>query len=157
MDIPKTNNTDLPDIGWLLLELKEIHSALKLIYQHGHSDLMEVEFYVIDKALETVIDKVEHVSNGRTVVLTHDTYDKIDLSINSVTPIFVHYWSERRNESFENYFYRNLNPDVAGIGFLEQIAELLRISAERPLKIYATKQEQEIAYFTVIKKYIESQ
>ena len=157
MSITKPNDTELPDIRWLLVELKEIHKSLRLIYQHGRSDLLQTEFYIIDKALETVVDKIEHVSNGRTVIVTHDIHDRIDLSINSITPIFLHFWSERRDESFENYFYRNLNPDVAPVGFLEQVDALLQLSVKRPINIFSLNNPQELAFFKVIKHYIESQ
>lgn len=152
----KVNKTELTDIKRLLKEIQILHKSVKHAV-YGNSDLINTQFYSINTNLEIAIGRIEHLSEGKGVLLTHDIHDNIDLSINSATPIFLNFWSTCHNLSFEHYFYKNLNPDNAPPGFLEQLDKLIQIAVERSIKVYAINNEQEINYFNVIKNYIEAQ
>ena len=83
---------------------------------------------------------------------------KADLVVMSETPIFEHYKESIGIKSFEEYFHKNLNPDVAPEGFLEQLSNLLEIAKERPLAINLPScSKHEVHVYNVIKAYIESQ
>lgn len=150
------NDTDLPDIGWLMFKLTQIHEDINLLYNFGHSDLKAEEFKVIDSALFKAIETIGNMGKQSKVIVTNDNEVHADLVCNGVTPIFVHYWSCPLDVDFKSYFYKNLNPDYAPVGFLEQLDGLLQLAKQRPLVIFARNDKQEMSYCATIKEYIEA-
>ena len=157
MNNHKETKPHLPDIGWLLFELNEIHQSMWLIHKHGESDLTSAQFQVINNALTEAAKQISTIGSKRKVFITHDKDVKPDLVCNGPTPIFLHFWSCPIGTKFEDYFYRNLNPDIAPIGFLEQLDKLLQLAAKKPLVIFTTCDDNELQYCDIIKQYIESQ
>ncbi len=144
------------DLDWVLNDLKEIQQNIKLLYDHQHSTLNHFQYEVVDKALFDSYEKISSIQKNKVLVLTQEI-DKqtADLVINSPTPIFLFYWTLTDGTSFSDYFYKNLNPDIAPCGFLEQLSKLITITKARPLTIYC-KTIQDLEYCDIIKKYIES-
>ena len=145
------------DVSWILNELKNIQQGLKLMYDHQHTTLTFDKYSFISTTLNHAYTILENMQHNEVILVKNEELGPrtSDLVSNSLTPIFLFYWTLTDGTTFKDYFHKNLNPDIAPCGFLEQLDELISISRKRPL-VLSYSNEQEKSYCDTIKEYIES-
>ena len=79
------------------------------------------------------------------------------LSIDVSTKIFKPFEDSNSEESFEEYFNRNLNPDLSAPGFLEELDKLIQLSRNHPICIGFNSNESELIQLRILKAYLHSQ
>lgn len=78
------------------------------------------------------------------------------ISVTESPEIFKPFEQLSSDESFEEYFNRNLNPDLSCTGFLEELDRLIQASRNQPIGI-GWNTEDELLKLKVLKIYLQSQ
>ena len=77
------------------------------------------------------------------------------LSVDVSTKIFKPFEDSNSDESFEEYFNRNLNPDLSVPGFLEELDRLIQACRNQPISIGYNGDEAELANLRLLKAYLQ--
>lgn len=139
------NNIYSDPINWISSQIKQLNKLVKIFYVDSTSNVSSDEYKKIRAALHTA----EHTIN--------EILPKCDISTHGCSSIFAPYAMEEKEKiSFEEYFNKNLNPDIALPGFLEELDELIQITKIRKVVISTNGTEIEMEQAKVLQDYLSS-
>ena len=127
----------------VLEQVKSLNKLVKILYKKNLLGIGEDSYEKVKKSLRTAEKTIKELSLEGDVST-------------SGSAIFSGYLKDVRVENFEDYFYKNLNPDVAVFGFLEELDKLIAISKKRKIIVVENSTDIDTEYVKVLKDYLHS-
>jgi hypothetical protein len=78
----------------------------------------------------------------------------VDIETFGSNVLFSSYNAVKSDLSYESFFNKNLQPDYAIPGFLEELDELIQIAKQRPVVYATTGTEAELKQIKVVNEYL---
>ena len=118
-----------------LSRLYELQKDLYTIFINQKSELTQKEYLKLAHILHAAERSIIEMAGGiefmsKTKVLVEDSPKYWDFDCNGLSPIMLFYHTDKKG-NFDNFFHANLNPDVAPVGFLEELDKLITIKKKR--------------------------